>query len=132
MSEAFAIEGRPAKTLGLRHVLRLDAATCLLMGMLLVSAAEPLSGWLGLPQGLLFWAGAALLPCALLMIIAAATSGPSSVLVPLVIIGNAVWIAASIAVTVVLEPTRLGTGFVLGQACVVLVLLVLEWRGRAG
>jgi hypothetical protein len=131
MPQAIALESRPASAPELRRVLAFDAATCLLMGELLLSAAPPLSALLGLPESLVFWAGAALLPCAGLMAFAAAMRPPPPLLVWVVILGNAAWVAASVVVTLVFEPTGIGVLFVVGQAAVVLLLLVLEQRARA-
>lgn len=115
----------------LRAVLVLDAATCLLMGVLLVAAAGPLAALLGLPQALLFWAGIVLFPSAALMAATAVTRRPLPGLVWLVIVGNAAWVLASLGVLMVFEPNALGIAFVLVQAVVVLVLLVLEKRSLA-
>jgi len=131
MSEAIALRSEPGSTPDLRRVLGLDAATCLLMGLLLVSAESPLSAALGLPRGLVFWAGAALFPCAAVMAGAATMRSPPPLLVWLVILGNAAWVAASVAVTMVFDPTWIGVAFVIGQACVVFFLLILERRGQA-
>ncbi len=51
----------------LRRALLADAGTCAATGMLLVIAAAPLSGLLGLPVGLLQGAGLFLLPFAVLV-----------------------------------------------------------------
>jgi hypothetical protein len=119
---------RRGGAIGLRAVLALDAATCLAMGALLVAAAAPLAGWLGLPQALLFWAGIVLFPCAALMAGTAALRPPPASLVRLVIVGNAAWVLASLGLLVVFSPNALGIAFVLVQAAVVLVLLRLEQR----
>ena len=129
MSEALALGSERAGPLDLRRVLTLDAATCVVMGLLLVTAASPLSASLGLPRGLVFWAGAALFPCALLMAGAALTR--SAPLVWLVILGNGAWVVASVAVTLLLDPSWIGIVFVIGQAAVVSFLLVLERHGQA-
>lgn len=119
--------GRPS----LRAVLALDAATCLVMGLLLTAAAAPLSAVLALPQPLLFWAGIVLFPCAALMAGTAALRQPPAAPVWLVIAGNAAWVAASVAVLIVLAPNALGVAFVVVQAAAVVGLLVLERRAWA-
>ena len=115
----------------LRAVLAFDAFTCLAMGTVLLTAASPLGTLLGLPTELLFWAGAVLVPCAALMAAAAAMRQPAPWLVATIVAGNAVWVAASIAVLFVFAPNGLGVAFVLAQAAAVVVLLVLERRGLA-
>jgi hypothetical protein len=52
--------------------------------------------------------------------------------VMLAVIGNAGWVAASIAVVLMTEPTLFGTAFVLAQAAVVAVLAWLEFTNRPG
>lgn len=132
MSDTAVMGGRTgAGAPGLRGVLGLDAATCVLMGGLLVLAAAPLAALLALPPALLFWAGVILFPCAALMAGTAAMRRPPAWLVWLVIAGNAAWVFASLGLLVVLAPNALGVAFVLVQAAVVLVLLRLEWRGLA-
>jgi hypothetical protein len=133
MSDSMVMVRRPGRAAvgGLRQILAIDAATCVAMGLLLVVAADPLSTLTGLPHALLFWAGVLLFPSALSM--AAAAAVPRPALVWLVIAGNAAWALASVAVaTVLFEPTSVGRAFVLLQAAVVAVLLVLERRGLAG
>ena len=111
----------------LKQLLMVDAATCLVTGILLVAASAPIAGLLGLPRNLLFYAGAVLFPCAGLMVMAARSR--STPLVWLVILGNFAWAAASVVVAFAFEPTSLGLLFVLGQALVVAALGFLEWRG---
>jgi hypothetical protein len=117
-----------ARLPGLRTVLALDAASCLAMAALLLALPATLSGWFGLPQALLFWAGLLLLPSAALMIGLAAMRRPHAGLTRLVILGNVAWVIASLAVPIVLSPSGLGLAFVLVQAAAVLALLLLEQR----
>jgi hypothetical protein len=118
----------PATRFTLKQILNFDAATCIAFGLLLMIGAAPLSGFLGLPQSLLFYAGVVLFPSAALMLIAARKL--SAPLVGVVIAGNAAWVVASVIVAFALEPTGFGVTFVLAQAAAVLVLLILEWKAR--
>jgi hypothetical protein len=118
----------PTTRITLKQILNFDAATCIAFGLLLMIGAAPLSGFLGLPQSLLFYAGVVLFPSAALMLIAARKL--SAPLVGVVIAGNAAWVVASVIVAFALEPTGFGVTFVLAQAAAVLVLLILEWRAR--
>ncbi len=127
MEHAFAT-AQPARGFTLKQLLVVDALTCFVFGLLLIAAAAPLAALLGLPQSLLFYAGVALLPCAALMALAAKTLAKP--LVAFVIVGNAAWVIASIAVVLMLEVTTLGLAFIVAQAAAVLVLAVLEWRAR--
>lgn len=114
--------------LPLRGVLAFDAATGIIMGLLLSLMPVPLSAWLGLPAALLLAAGLLLFPSAALMLLASAR--PHLVLVGLVVFGNVAWVVASGLVLVTMGPTVLGAVFVIGQAVVVAVLAWLEWQLR--
>lgn len=118
---------------GLPGVLLFDAATCALMGAALLALAAPLATLLGLPPGLLRWAGLLLLPCAALMAVAARQWPPATALVGLIVAGNLAWAVASIVVAFAVESINgLGRAFVIGQALAVLGLATLEWRGLQG
>ncbi len=115
---------------GLPAVLLFDALTCLAMGIALLALAAPVAALTGLPTGLLTVAGVLLLPCACLMFVAGRRSPPLTGLVWLIVFGNLAWVAASAAVLFMIPGiTPLGHAFVIGQAIVVLILAVLEWRG---
>lgn len=124
-------------TLSLKSLLRIDAATCLAMGLALVSASGPIGALIGVPAGLLFWAGAALLPIAAFMLVTAASPRPPALAVAVVMIGNLGWALASIALPLagLISPNPLGYGFLVLQAVAVLVLTELEFgaarRSRA-
>jgi hypothetical protein len=114
----------------LGRILFFDAATCLLMGLLLVFAPEQLSSLLVLPSSLLLYAGILLFPCVALMAFAGKQSPASSILVWLVILGNLAWVVASILViTVWFSPNNFGLAFVMAQAVVVAILALLEYQG---
>ena len=115
----------------LRRTLFADAATCAATGALLVAAAGPLSGLLGLPAELLRYAGFALFPCAALMIFAALRQPPSRALGWIVFLGNVAWIAGSVLVLFITSPSALGYAFVVAQAVAVAVLAELEYAGLA-
>jgi hypothetical protein len=118
----------PARGFTLKQLLMVDALTCLVTGLLLVAAAEPLAALLGLPRNLLFYAGVALFPCAVLMTAAARTG--TRALAWLVIVGNFAWALASVGVALALSPTATGLAFILLQAAVVAILGWLEARAR--
>ena len=116
---------RPAG-LDLRQWLIIDALTCLVTGVAFVAATNLLAGLLGLPEGLLRYAGLVLFPCAALMFIAARSLARP--LVWTVILGNFAWTLASVVVAFAFEPTTLGFAFTLGQAAAVALLGCFEWR----
>ncbi len=114
----------------LKRVLLLDAASCLGMAAVLIPGANLLSGPLGLSPALLMAAGALLIPCGLFMGWLATRNAASPAFVWLVIIGNFLWVAKSVAVIFVFAGiTALGIAFVLAQAAVVLALALLERIG---
>ncbi|WPZ35292.1 hypothetical protein T8K17_03910 [Thalassobaculum sp. OXR-137] len=113
-------------TLSLRRVLYLDAATCLALGAGLVTAAPTLAGLTDIPSALLTYAGAALIPLAL-VIAAIGRWMLGSPAVWLVILGNAAWVAGSLAlVGGAISPNLLGAAFILVQAAAVCGLTWLE------
>ena len=114
----------------LKTVLLIDAATCLVFGLLLSAGAGLLGGWLGLPVDLLFYAGLILFPCAALMAFTGQQATPNSALVLIIILGNIGWALASLGVLLVsfITPTALGYGFVIIQAVAVGVLAAIEHR----
>ena len=117
--------------LPLRGVLAFDAATCVIMGLLLSMWPVPLSALLGLPAAFVLGAGLLLFPCAALMLLASART--HALLVALVVFGNVAWVVASALVVLLMGPAVLGAVLVLGQAVVVAVLAWVEWqlRGQA-
>jgi len=111
----------------LRNTLLIDAATCFATGVLLSVASAALSSLLGLPAALLFYAGVSLVPIAGFMLWAALR--PLIPVVWVVIVGNAAWVLASIAVLFGFSPTGLGYAFVIVQAAAVALLAELEYAG---
>lgn len=111
----------------LRPILLFDAAACVGMGAGLVLLSDPLAGLLALPAPLLFWAGAILFPVAAYMAAVALWLPGNQPAVMLVILGNVLWVIASVALLAgVVTPNALGVAFVLGQAAFVAVLARLE------
>lgn len=125
-----AIPGdKPTGLASPRTIFAVDALTCLVMGLLLVSFSGALAALLGLPGRLLSVAGVVLLPCAALMYLAARSVGPNPLLGWTVVIGNLAWVLASIAIAAMLAPPLPGMAFLLAQAAAVAVLAALEMRG---
>jgi hypothetical protein len=124
-----ALEAILDRSVWLRRVLIVDAATCLATGLLTTLFAAPLSTLLGLPAALLFYAGLALFPIAAFMAWLAMRRDLSRAGAWLVVLGNAGWVAGSVLVLCVFSPTGLGTAFVIAQAAVVALLAELELTG---
>ena len=118
---------RPADIL--RTTVLADGVTCAAMGVALIAGSGFVAGLTGLPAGLLFWAGAALLPVALFMFATARAAQPSRAAAWIVIAGNEAWVLASVALLLTgwVEPTALGYAFVLAQAAAVAVLASIEF-----
>lgn len=115
----------------LRNALALDAAACAATGLLLATAAAPLSGLFGFPPALLRGAGLVLLPCAMVLAWLASRARLPRIAVHAVIGVNILWVADSIAILVAswFAPTGLGIAFVLAQAAAVAVVTELEVIG---
>ncbi|HKP60271.1 MAG TPA: hypothetical protein VJV78_26280 [Polyangiales bacterium] len=115
----------------LRNVLRLDALTCLISGAASLALGPALAGPLGLPAGLLQGSGAVLLVVAAFIAFAAKNTPQLRWPVWGVVIGNALWVVESILLLIGgnVQPTALGTAYVIAQAVVVAVLAELEFTG---
>lgn len=114
----------------LKRVLIVDAASCLGMGAVLLAAAAALAGPLGLPTGLIAGAGLLLMPLGLFILWLGTRAAAPAAFVYLVIAGNVIWAAESIALALGSETiTPVGTLFVAAQAVAVVGLAVLEAVG---
>lgn len=117
----------------IRALLLFDAATCLLMGLVLLLARAPLAALTQIPAPLLVWAGGALLPVALFMAAAGLAKPVRHWTALLVVAGNLLWVFASLALVVAIDGlTVLGIGFVLSQAVAVAALTWLEYQALPG
>lgn len=115
----------------LRKVLLVDAASAAALGVLLIPAAAALAPWLGLPPGLLRGAGAMLLPFAAYVALVATRLGPWRRGTWIVVACNAIWCVDSVLLVASgrVQPTVLGTAFVLVQAAFGAVMAALEVEG---
>jgi hypothetical protein len=115
----------------LRKVLIADAVISGAAGLVMIGGADLTHSLLGLPSGLLFWAGVALIPfVATLGLIARANQAPAGVL-PAIIAINIGWVAASLYVAFgpTFAPSLLGQVFVCLQAAIVLLFAELQFIG---
>lgn len=115
----------------LRRVLWIDAGLTGATALLLVVAAGLLAPPLGLPEALMRWAGAALIPFAVFVCWLAMREPAPRPIVWAVAAANALWAVDSVLVLLLgwVAPTTLGVIFVVGQAVVVAVLAELQIIG---
>lgn len=112
----------------LNRLLAIDAATCLAMGAALLLGSRPVAAVTQIPAGLLFWAGASLMPIAAFMAVTSQFSPVPRWASTLVISGNLLWAVTSILLPIagLIAPTALGWAFLITQASVVAILAKLE------
>ena len=114
----------------LKRVLMLDAASCLAMGAALALGASALEPLTGLPQALLFGAGAALVPIGLFILWVGTRQAIHPLFVYLIVVGNLLWSLESLMVIGATGTiTAVGTAFVAVQAAAVAAMASLEWIG---
>ena len=120
---------KSASQLSLQSILKIDAATCAAMGALLALASAPAAGLTQISAPLLFWAGLVLFPVAGFMFACAQMRRVPMWATGLVVVGNGLWVLASLALPLagLIVPNALGWLFLVAQAVVVLVFAALEW-----
>lgn len=115
----------------LRWVLFADASTCVASGLLMMVGYSNLEQLLGLPAGLLRYAGFILVPFAVFLVFLATRQTFSQSMVWAVIVLNILWTADSLLLLLTgwVTPTELGYAFVVAQALGVAMLAGLEYVG---
>lgn len=115
----------------LRRALLLDAVASGTMGVGLIVLAETMTTFLGLPVTLLRWAGVLLVPYALVVAWVGTRRPVKRGAAIEIVIVNIAWIAASLALLAlpVIQPTTLGSIFVVGQAAAVGLFALLQTAG---
>lgn len=113
----------------LNTLLAIDAVTCAAMGAALLLGSARIGSITNIPAGLLFWAGASLLPIAAFMAACSRTSPIPVWAAMALVLGNLVWATASIALpaTGLISPSPIGWAFLIGQAGFVVLLAKLEF-----
>ena len=115
----------------LRNILAADAAISGAAAILMIVGAPYLSPLLGLPAGLLFWAGVVLVPfVALLLATLRRQSVPRLIMIDIIAV-NALWVAVSFGLLFsgLVSPNALGIAVVAVQAITVAVLAELQFVG---
>ena len=112
----------------LKEVLRFDGVLCLVMAAALIALRNVISGPTGLPAGFLAVAGMLLLPIGLYILAVASAAAPSRLGTGTVVIGNVLWVLASLAVIAggFVEPATLGVVLILVQAAGVAAIAAAE------
>lgn len=115
-------------SLSFRKLVLLDAATCLVMGLALLTLSNAVADVTRLPTGLVFWAGVSLIPIAIFMAATGSLNRAPKWAAWIVVIGNAGWVIASLAILLfgIVSPNVAGWVFLIGQAAVVAILTKLE------
>lgn len=115
----------------LKLALLADAVASGAMGLLLVLAAGPLTGWLGLPEELMRAVGVFLVPYALAVTYVGTRQKVLSAAVNAIILANTLWVVASFALlsSGTLSPSLLGYLFVTAQAMAVAVFAIAQYIG---
>lgn len=115
----------------LRNVLLLDALVSGTAAIALLGSAHILSPLLDIPQSLLFWAGAVLVPFVLMVLALSRRQSVSRTMLIEIIAINAVWVVASFGLLVsgLVTPNLLGIGFVGAQAIAVALFAELQYVG---
>ena len=115
----------------LRNVLLFDALASGATAIILLGGAHMLSPLLDMPQSLLFWAGAALVPFVLMVLAVSRRQTVSRAMLVEIIAINALWVVASFGLLVsgVVSPNLLGIAFVSAQAIAVALFAELQSVG---
>lgn len=115
----------------LRTVLRIDAATCVAMGIVMTAGADLVFRLTQIPSPVLMSAGASLFPIAVFIAFTAGRVPAWTLGVWLVILGNIGWVLASgwLLVGGAISPSPLGVAFILFQAVAVAAFAALEYEG---
>jgi len=120
-----------ARTVSVRNAVLADGVISGAMGALLIVAAGPLSGLLGISAGFLFWVGVAFMPWMLALLLIGRKDQPSARAVETVIALNMLWVVASIGLIIFgpFDMTGLGIAFVAAQALAVTIFADLQFVG---
>jgi hypothetical protein len=115
----------------LRNALLLDAAASGAMGLLCTFGAGQLSGRLGLPQAFLMTVGIVCLAWAAVTAFTGTRPHARPALVWAIIALNGIWVIESAALLLMgwLQPTTLGSAFVIAQALAVAAFTEMQFMG---
>lgn len=115
----------------LRNALLLDAVASGTTALLVIAGAGMLEPLLGLPSQFMTWAGIALVPFIVMLVVVARRQTTSRMVLVDIIAINALWVVGSFAVLIFapFEPSLLGILFVTAQALAVALFAELQFIG---
>ncbi len=115
----------------LRTVLLVDAITCVAMALLLIVAGDMIELWLTIPAVIQRISIVILLPFAMFVAYTATRPSPANGVVWFIIVGNAGWVIASLALLLFdgAAFNLAGKAFIGMQAAAVMLLAELEFFG---
>ncbi|MCB1554739.1 MAG: hypothetical protein KDJ14_13105 [Xanthomonadales bacterium] len=115
----------------LRLALRLDGAVSSLAGVLTLALSEWMATELGAPPNAVVALGVFMLAYGLSLLLLARTQAASPILLWGIVIGNALWAAASVALAFssLIAPTTPGLVVLIGQAVAVFGLTEMQFIG---
>ncbi|BCH33959.1 hypothetical protein MesoLjLc_58890 [Mesorhizobium sp. L-8-10] len=115
----------------LRNALIADTLATGATAIIMIAGAGVLGPLLGLPQGLLFWAGVALVPFVALLLVTARRQTVSRLVLIDIIAINVLWVVASFGLLISgsVAPNVLGIAFVTAQALTVALFAELQFVG---
>ena len=118
-------------SIAIRHLLVADAVISGTTGIVMIALAGTVEPLLNIPAPLMRTAGVLLLPFAAMVWYFSRAPEPRRARVWTVIVLNFAWVAASVLALVagMVEPTTLGTGFIVFQAAVVAILAEMQFFG---
>lgn len=112
----------------LRNTLLADAAMGATASAATIFGSGILAPLLSLPSALLFWAGVALIPYVVFLLVLARSEQIAPVWLREIVFLNWLWVAASVGILLFapIEPNMLGVAFILAQAVAVAAFAWLE------
>lgn len=115
----------------LRNALVADALVSGGAAIVMAAGAGLLAPLLGLPEGLLFWAGIALVPFVVILLVVSRRQSVSRLVLIDMIAINALWVVGSFALLFSgsVAPNLLGIAFVSAQALTVALFAELQFVG---
>lgn len=115
----------------LRNALMADTLATGGTAIIMIAGAGVFGPLLGLPEGLLFWAGVALLPFVAMLLVTARRQAASRLVLVDIIAINALWVVGSFGLLFSgsVSPNLLGIVFVIAQALTVALFAELQFVG---